>query len=264
MDGAARYQAEAIKPPTTQEEAQPRGIKLVEANFIPPPAPPAAPPTSPLSDQTPAPALTSATPLPAQAARASQPSSNNESTARETFAEFERTIPLSSTNSTRKPEPRVEDDVIIVDPKLEPAAPQSLPVIIPAGTSAPAIEPAVPRSLPPIEAKELPDVTDTTNPTSDLPPANLDQLSRPRDVAVLVEQVFEDLRQRRLDHARQRTSWLKQVVTRRESALDENSAAKPVGVAAEPRRLRVDQHALPVDQAPSEKLLDDDESLNRP
>ena len=95
-------------------------------------------------------------------------------------------------------------------------------------------------------------------------PADLEQIARPRDVAVLVEQVFEDLRQRRLDQARQRTAWLKQIVARRESALEETSAAKQISGSAEPQRLHADPHAAPVDKALSEKLLDDEEFKNRP
>ena len=94
--------------------------------------------------------------------------------------------------------------------------------------------------------------------------ADLEQAARPRDVAVLVEQVFEDLRQRRLDQARQRTAWLKQLVSRREPALEESSAAKQAGTRAEPQQLRVDQSAAPVHKSPSDKLLNDDEFPNRP
>ena len=107
-------------------------------------------------------------------------------------------------------------------------------------------------------------MTDTITTAPDASHADLEQVARPRDVALLVEQVFEDLRQRRLDQARQRTAWLKQIVTSRESALEETSAAKQAGVAAEPQRLHVDQHAVPVEQALSEKLLDGDEFKNRP
>ena len=45
MDGASRKAAEAIRPPTIRDEAQPRGVRVHEAGFIPPPVPPAAPPT---------------------------------------------------------------------------------------------------------------------------------------------------------------------------------------------------------------------------
>jgi hypothetical protein len=100
-------------------------------------------------------------------------------------------------------------------------------------------------------------VSDTFTTTADSTPAELDQAARPRDVAVLVEQVFEDLRQRRFDQARQRTAWLKQLVTRRESALEETPTAKPL-------RLHVDHDAIPVHKAPSDKLLNDDELQNRP
>ena len=107
-------------------------------------------------------------------------------------------------------------------------------------------------------------MSDTITTAPDSPHADLEQIARPRDVALLVEQVFEDLRQRRLDQARQRTAWLKQLVIRRESALEETPAAKQPGVATEPQRLHVDQHAAPVHKTPSDKLLDDDEFKNRP
>ena len=199
-----------------------------------------------------------------QTVRAPQSPANMQTPAREVFAEFERTIPLRHTSVPRKFAPPVEDDEVVVVRKREPTTPRPLPSIIPAGTSVPVIQPGVPRSLPPVSAKELPDVTDTLNPSPDLPHADLEQIARPRDVALLVEQVFEDLRQRRLDQARQRTAWLKQIVTRRESALEETLSAKQASVAAEPKRLHVDEHAVPANAMPSEKLLDDDEFKNRP
>ena len=107
-------------------------------------------------------------------------------------------------------------------------------------------------------------MSDIITTAPDSPDANIAQIARPRDVALLVEQVFEDLRQRRLDQARQRTAWLKQIVTRRESALEETSAAKQINGSAEPQRLHVDQNAAPVHKTPSDKLLDDDEFKNRP
>ena len=264
MDGASRRAAEAIQPPTTKDEAQPRGAKVHEAVFIPPPAPPASPATSPLPVQIPAPQLTAEPPPVVQTVRAPQSPANMQTPTREVFAEFERTIPLRKANVVQESAAPAEDDEIVVAPEREPTVPRTLPLIIPAGTSTPVIQPGVPRSLPPIAAKELPDVTDTITTAPDSLPADLEQVARPRDVALLVEQVFEDLRQRRLDQARQRTAWLKQIVTSRESALEETLAARQAGVAAEPKRLHVDQHAAPVHKTPSDKLLDDEEFKNRP
>lgn len=264
MDGVSRRAAEAIQPPTTKDEAQPRGAKVLEAGFIPPPAPPAAPPTSSLPVPTPAPQLTAEPPPVVQTVRTPQPPANVRTPTREVFAEFERTIPRRNASVPQESAAPVEDDEIVVAPEREPTTPRPLPLIIPAGTSVPRIQPGVPRSLPPISAKELPDVSDTITTAPDSSHADLEQIARPRDVALLVEQVFEDLRQRRLDQARQRTAWLKQIVIRRESALEVTSAAKQAGVATEPQRLHVDQHAVPVHKTPSDKLLDDEEFKHRP
>ncbi len=292
MVGPSRSAAEAIQPPTTKDEAQPRGAKVLEAGFIPPPAPPATPQmtaretgerggVSPpvLSGTALATGISpeivdlklpvaSANPLNVSTGGLTPPRSPQhlmvQSPTREVFAEFERTIPRRKASVPQESAPPSEDDEIVVAPKRERTTPRPLPLIIPAGTSAPVIQPGVPRSLPLVSAKELPDVTDTINTAPDLPHADLEQIARPRDVAVLVEQVFEDLRQRRLDQARQRTAWLKQIVTRRELAVEESSAAKQAGVATEPLRLQVDEHAAPVNATPSEKLLDDDAFKNRP
>ena len=298
MSGVSQIATEIIQPRTTHDEAQPRGAKVLEAEFVPPPAPPAAPPTSPLTVRPSVPQLTAEVPSVVQTVRTPQPpdgsrivsgtalaagiavknntalpvasaiplnvSAIGQTPTREGFAEFERTISLRNVRGAQAPAPSEADDDIVVAPEREPTTSRSLPLIIPAGTSATLIQPGVPRSLPPVSTKELPDVSDTITTVPDSPPADLEPITRPRDVAVLVEQVFEDLRQRRLDQARQRTAWLKQIVTRRESALEETSAAKQAGIATEPQRLHVDQHAVPVDKAPSEKLLDDDEFKNRP
>lgn len=79
--------------------------------------------------------------------------------------------------------------------------------------------------------QELPDVAQQL--TDTLPAGSAAQ---PRDVALLVDQVFEDLRQRRLADARQRTEWLKQLVARRSvqsevsepRMLDDINAATPI------------------------------------
>ena len=207
--------------------------------------------------------MTAEVPPVVQTVRTPQPPANVQTPTREVFAEFERTIPLRNASAPQESAAPDEDEIVVA-PERKPTTPRPLPLIIPAGTSGPLIQPAIPRSLPPLSAKELPDVSDTITTAPDSPHADLEQIARPRDVALLVEQVFEDLRQRRLDQARQRTAWLKQIVIRRESALEETSAAKQAGVAAEPQRLHVDQHAVPVDKAPSEKLIDDDQFKHRP
>ena len=271
MDGASRKAAEAVHPPTTKDEAQPRGVRVHEAGFIPPPAPPAAPPTIPDSIP-PQRDLDSVEPRPtgSSAIKTMQPlpdgrgSILDQQPTREVFAEFERTIPRRRASVLPESDVLDKDDEVVVAPKHEPTVPPPLPLIVPARSSVPAIEPDVPRLLPPISAKELPDVSDTITTAPESMHADLEQAARPRDVAVLVEQVFEDLRQRRLDQARQRTAWLKQLVSRREPALEETSAAKQAGIPAEPQQLHVDQSAAPVHKSPSDKLLNDDEFQNRP
>ena len=278
MGSVSHSTAAAVQPPTTKDEAQPRGAKIHEAAFIPPPVPPAVPLMADLPQKS-VPATGErggvSPPLDSQETGGLTPprspehlmddrAKNQAHPSREVFAEFERTIPLRKPSVTQEPAATTEDDEVVVAPKREPIAPRPLPMIIPAGTSAPVIEPGVPRSFPPVSAKELPDVTDIITTAPDSPDPNLEQVARPRDVAVLVEQVFEDLRQRRLDQARQRTAWLKQIVTRRESALEETSPVKLSSDASEPRRLHVDEHAAPVNTTPSEKSLDDNEITNRP
>ncbi|MBC7817959.1 MAG: hypothetical protein IAG10_13795 [Planctomycetaceae bacterium] len=306
---ASRISTEAIRPPTTQDEAQPRGAKVLEAEFIPPPVPPAAPPPSLLPAQTPVSPITAKVLPVVQAVAAPPPSVNVQTPTRGGFAEFERRIPVKNdaetnlqfhssptrkrgtmpadprlrvglgssasdgvisapfvrnTGVTQESTPPADDNEIVVVPEREPTTPPPMPLIVPAGRYVPISQLVVPQSLPTESAKELPDVSDIITTEPDSPNADLERIARPRDVAVLVEQVFEDLRQRRLDQARQRTAWLKQIVTRRELAVEEASAAKPVSVSAEPQRLNLDPNAVPVDKAPSEKLLDDEPSINRP
>ena len=108
--------------------------------------------------------------------------------------------------------------------------------------------------------------------------------ARPRDVALLVEQVFEDLRQRRLDDARERTEWLTRLVASgaapAHSSADSVSSAdataatkadtaKPI-VSREPKRLDAEEgKALSKDGVSSTKTLepsaqsDDDVPLSK-
>lgn len=64
-----------------------------------------------------------------------------------------------------------------------------------------------------------------------------ESVAQPRDVALLVDQVFEDLRQRRLADARQRTEWLKQLVARRSTPSE----------VSEPRMLNDLEAATPIE-----------------
>ena len=70
--------------------------------------------------------------------------------------------------------------------------------------------------------------------------------AQPRDVALLVDQVFEDLRQRRLADARQRTEWLKQLVARRSTKHE----------ISEPRMLDDIKAATPIESAEVEDFFD--------
>ena len=83
---------------------------------------------------------------------------------------------------------------------------------------------------------------------------------------MLIEQVFEDLRQRRMNDARQRTEWLKQLVRNRAPAGSSNVVAEESPIATEdrrvdePRRLFVDPQATTVEKPTPEVFIDDEES----
>ena len=87
---------------------------------------------------------------------------------------------------------------------------------------------------------------------------------RPQDVSVLVEQVFEDLRQRRMNDARQRTEWLKQLVRNRAPANpskvvgEESSIDTEESRSSEPRRLDVDPQATAVEKPAAKTFFDDE------
>lgn len=206
------------------------------------------------------------------------------------FAEFERTIPLRSSDdansSVSHPEP---DDEIVVE-KRETEDATALPIITPAGALLSAkpvtVQGLNTRSLEPeassedeqprglfsksaVLAKEIPDVTDATDATAnDSSSASSETVTRPQDVSVLVEQVFEDLRQRRMDDARKRTEWLKHLVKKRASASPSNAVAEESPAATEashfnePRRLDVDPQATAVKKVVSETFFDDEESTS--
>ena len=202
------------------------------------------------------------------------------------FAEFERAIPLRQ--PVAKSLAPVADDlvesVVVQRRKFEPQA--ELPIITPANAIA-STKPSVvqvshskssesgtsdnqPRSLfskSAVPAKELPDVTETTTAASAESHREEGETAvRPHDVSILVEQVFEDLRQRRLTDARKRTDWLKQLVKQRESVNSANTrgevpqAESSNAHSGEPRRLDADPQATAVEKSAPETFFDDDES----
>ena len=163
-----------------------------------------------------------------------------------------------------------ETDVVevVVAALIEPKKMDVLPEIIPAGTlkptkpataerasprtaeSATAADDESPRALfskSAVPPKELPAVIDAiATPAKASPSAEAERPVRPQDVSVLVQQVFEDLRQRRLNDARSRTDWLKQLVMKRATAsssginTDETTAVTIERNSVEPRPLNVD------------------------
>ena len=206
------------------------------------------------------------------------------------FAEFERTIPQRRSVVASPVVRRVEPVEVLVVENDEPEEAATLPVITPAGAIAPvkaaAVQGSPPRSLEPevsstndrpqglfsrvvVPAKEIPDVTDAIGATAnDSSSPNAEPAARPQDVSVLVEQVFEDLRQRRMNDARQRTEWLKQLVRKRAPASPAIAVGEAASVATkadrtgEPRRLEVDPRAAAVEKPASEKFFDDEESTS--
>jgi hypothetical protein len=103
--------------------------------------------------------------------------------------------------------------------------------------------------------------------------------ARPRDVAVLVEQVFENLRQRRITAARERTEQLRQLVaksakgtnssipfesTPRQAPAEGNSetTGSKIQLLEEPAMSR--ENPMSADDAEDlDKFFDDDEPLNK-
>ena len=219
------------------------------------------------------------------------------------FAEFERAIVPQTVNSVSRSVPaaatRIDAEVITqLDPKsdavevtvpdvIEPKKAITLPLIIPAGRLLPS-NPKTVESLPPqiaeravpaaaeppralfsksaVSAKELPAVTDATaTPAKASPSAEAERPVSPQDVSVLVQQVFEDLRQRRLSDARTRTDWLKQLVMKRVPVnhsrvnADESAAESVENSPGEPRTLTVDPQATSVGKSDVEPDLNHNE-----
>lgn len=198
---------------------------------------------------------------------ASPPSSNG------SFAEFERIIPQaqsiatsrSVSNDAKKPELVEPAEVVIVEHSAESA--DVLPEIIPARSSV-SVPVAPPRELELDDvtaddqprglfskssalAKELPDVNELSDTTANAPTEKVEPEFRPRDVSVLVDQVFEDLRLRRMNAARQRTEWLKQLVSKRTAA-------------SEPRHIEIDPQATSLATTRSETHATNEETSQRP
>lgn len=253
-------------PPAVKPESRPRDQKVTPVGYEVPATTPAA--TSPASVELPRTAP---------------------------YAEFERTIPQrrSSVASPVVPQAEPVEVVVVEESKVETSEPEkatALPIITPAGaliSSKPATaQGSRSRSLEPEDsldadqtrglfsksaapAKEMPDVTDATDATAnDSTNTNAKPVARPQDVSVLVEQVFEDLRQRRINDARQRTEWLKQLVKKRAPANPSNAVAEESPAATEdsrlnePRRLDVDPQATALKKPASESFFDDEESTN--
>lgn len=204
------------------------------------------------------------------------------------FAEFERTIPLRRSAVANAPVSPAEPVEVIVVEKSEPVAATVLPIITPAGAlilSKPvAVQGSQSRSLEPedsaevdqprglfsksaVPAKEMSDVTDATDATAkEFSSTDSEPAIRPRDVSVLIDQVFEDLRQRRMNDARQRTEWLKQLVRNRAPANPSKVAGEESSVmtgeerSSEPRRLDVDSQATAVEKPALETFFDDEEN----
>ncbi len=267
----------AIKPEPQSQKAHvtPVGLEL--------------PPLTPTAPQAIAPAASAGIPQVVSPASASPSPAIIEVPRTGPFAEFERTIPSRRSAVANSPVPQAEPVEVIVVEKNEPVIATALPIITPAGALLSAKPAAVQgshsRSLEPevssagnpprglfsksaVPAKEIPDVTDATDATAKNPSGtDSDAVARPQDVSVLVEQVFEDLRLRRMNDARQRTEWLKQLVRKRAPASPSNRVTEESPVAAEdghsdePRRLAVDPQATAVEK-PATKFFDDEESTN--
>ncbi len=179
---------------------------------------------------------------------------------------------------------------VVVPTVIAPKKVDTLPLIIPAGTLLPPksttverastrrLEQATPAadeapqalfSKSAVPPKELPAVTDAiATPAKASPSAEAERPVRPQDVSVVVQQVFEDLRQRRLNDARSRTDWLKQLVMKRRpanstqvapeetpAATIERDSVEPRPLIVEPRPLIVDPQATSIERSITEPAL---------
>lgn len=101
--------------------------------------------------------------------------------------------------------------------------------------------------------------------------------ARPRDVAVLVEQVFENLRQRRISAARERTEQLRHLVANSAKGTHRSAPLKAApsqtspehkGEATGSKIQLLDEPTngesqLPVDDTDLENFFDDDEPVSK-
>ena len=202
------------------------------------------------------------------------------------FAEFERMIPWRRSAVANSPIPQADPVEVIVAEKSEPVDATAFPIITPAGalflakpvavqgSHSRTLEPEVPSaddqsrglfSKSAVPSKEMLDVTDATAATAkEFSSTDAESAVRPQDVSVLVEQVFEDLRQRRMNDARQRTEWLKQLVRNRAPANpskvvgEESSIDTEESRSSEPRRLDVDPQATAVEKPAAKTFFDDE------
>lgn len=218
----------------TSDSARPINGPIQQIEFVPPPAPPAEEIHPPITPKT---SLRS-TPTPPLLSRVTIASITGP------FAEFERAIP--DFGDQPMPEPVVpaiviSDEPEVVageDPELFPdsanlvARPQKatvpvwttddLPEIVPANRGKlPTIVTAEPINPSLIRSAERPAVADPTTPTT--PTAETKPSAK--DVSLLVDQVFDDLRQHRIHEARQRTEWLRRMVTKPAVAFDDASTS---------------------------------------
>ncbi len=281
-DGVLQFSQKVTRPVATKPEARSRSTQFTPVG------------REVLPTALPTPQVV-VPPTGAEMVQANRPAETAPSTAiaelshSETFAEFERVIPLRRSISESAPAlPVTSDEVIAVD-ESESEEATAMPVISPAGAFVTAksrtTQKSQVRSLKPeasasedrsrglfsksaVLAKELPEVTETTSAEKASPNASDEPSVRPQDVSILIEQVFEDLRLRRLDDARQRTEWLKQLVMKRAPASTANVVGEEASVevndnrSGEPRRLRVDPRATTVEKVVPESFFTDEESTS--
>ncbi len=265
-DNNADKSANAQEATNLREDcAYPRGAKIVTAQFVP-----GAPPAEIAPEESSSEVLLSQVTV-TQPARTNAPPSNEP----RAFAEFDRAIPINNRAARATAEGTVETDSDDNDdegnseyffPKnIEPRPRQIMPVIVPA--EIPVASQVAARPLKPIanrlktERSAMEESTATTKP-------QLASKTRPQDLAVLVEQVFEDLRQRRLSDARDRTEWLKRTVANSASTsakslsedVDPKSLDASSGVSSnasrEPKRLNADSNAVSTKSSASKPSIE--------
>lgn len=226
-----------------EECALPRGSEVVPAQFVPPPVPAAEPAEAP---------VTATKGVASSPARVATPASVEP----RPFAEFDRAVPIgqSSQPSTFEPDVENADIEYFLPGNVERREPAELPVISPAEKPA-----AAPRQLPQSVTGLFQEPAKMTE-SAHNPATPTEAKVGPRDVAVLVELVFEDLRQHRLTAARERTEWLKRLVAKGASEASNHPALEEttepfdpeLEINPEPKRLDANRHALPVDKTTPE------------